>query len=168
MITPSLLLMPTLPLSTAQRIIPNVPKKLIRNLTDREIIILTGSRDPRLYTLLNCMELALLHLLSLTETNFSVGKLMCRGLLSRVEQRCENGTIGTDSDMQVMAAVITKNEDGGFRLNASFRAPEAIGSVIQDWNETGFRDSRVIAIDSIIEDVLSLYMSIRSNNPPLD
>ncbi len=167
MLTANLLHLPMLPLAEAHRLIPEVPRKLIRNLTDRQIVLLEGLRDPRLYTLINCMELSLLSLMAETDTSFSIGMLMCGGLRHRLEMRLQDSSLGTSKDMLQMVCRISKDATGP-HLHPKFCKLEDLSNVLKPWLDDGYRDVRVIAVDAIIENVVALYLNKEGDKPAYD
>ena len=149
-------------LSAAAALLPDIEKKFIRNATDRELILLTGSHDPRMYTPLNLMALRALHVVAGGGSSLVMAKFVAGIIARRAEDRARLGALGTRDDMRLMVFALdvsrSRDAEGTPRMDVVWPETAAVPDAVLGIVEKG-REARVLNADEMIENVFDACLT---------
>ena len=149
-------------LSDLRVLIPEVPTKLIRNLTDRSFLVLQNAGDPRLYTLANALEAKVYRAVGSGGFSYRAAKLMAAGAVSRAETRISEGTIGTDENRLTMLGWFSSNEENDVSgMQVRLAVPGDLPEFYHDLISKGQATFQVLAVDKMIEELVDNLEKLR-------
>lgn len=153
----------SLTLSEVSDLLREVPKKLIRNLTDRGLVDMAHDQlDPRLYTLANALELLVMHEIAKGEASYMVGSLIARMAVSRAEERITSGLAGSGEQMHVAVCLLKLDPEKAETTLLWWITPYAeVGSTLADMANRGRPHFHVVAVDHLIDALVSRWAERR-------